>query len=94
MVPSQPLRARLAGRPVEQLGELRPALGVAVVAAELVDGLVGELEEGVAVVLVEGGADDRDVAHQPGLEQVEQPGQQLAAATGRRSRRRGRRSWA
>ena len=43
-----------------------------------VDGLVGEVEERVAVVLVERRADDADVAHQPGLEQVEQPGQQLA----------------
>ena len=78
MVRRSPCRTGLARRPVEQLGELRPAVGVAVVAAELGDGLVGELDERVAVVLVEGGADDRDVAHQARLEEVEHPGQQLA----------------
>ena len=39
---------------------------------------LGEVDERVAVVLVERGADDPEVAQQPGLEQVQQPGQQLA----------------
>ena len=76
---AQTLGAGLAGRPVEELGELPPPLGVAVVAAELDDRLVCELEERLAVVLVEGGADDPEVAHQARLEEVEHAGQELAA---------------
>ena len=74
----QPVGARLPGRPPQPLLELLPVLLLDLVRRELVDRPAGELEERVAVVLVEGGADDLEVAQQPGLEQVQQARQQLA----------------
>ena len=67
-----------SGRPVQSLGELRPALGVGSLAAVRRDRLPGELDEGVAVVLIERGAHDLHLLQQAGLEQVQQPGEQLA----------------
>jgi hypothetical protein len=64
--------------PAKPLRELGPALRVGALAAVLCDGPAGELDEGVAVVLVERGPDDLDLGEQAGLEQVQQAGQQLA----------------
>ena len=74
----EPVGARLPGRPPEPLLELLPVLLLDLVRRELVDRPAGEVDEGVPVVLVEGGADDLEVAQQPGLEQVQQARQQLA----------------
>ena len=64
--------------PAQPLAELRPALGLRSLTAVLRDGLGGELDERVPVVLVERGSDDLDLGEQAGLEQVQQPRKQLA----------------
>jgi hypothetical protein len=72
-------------RPVEQRGEGGPVLGGDLVVAELADRLLGQVDEPVAVEIVDRGADDPQVAEQAGIVQVEQAGQELAAGqvTGR-----------
>ena len=77
---------------MQPLGELRPAGGIGSLAAVLLDRLPGELDERVPVVLVERGPDDLELGHQAGLEEVQQPGQQLAPGqvTGRTEQDDGR----
>ena len=59
-------------------GQIVAVIGVGSLATVLGDGLAGELDEGIPVVLVEGGAHDLDLGQQAGLEQVQHPGEQLA----------------
>ena len=66
-------RSRAAGR---TRASRHPHLAGAVLA----DGDEGEVTEGVAVELVEGGAHDAQVVDEPGLEQVQQPGDELRLA--------------
>ncbi len=75
---AQRLGAALAGCPADPLGELRPAFGVGSLPAVLGDGLAGELDEGVAVVVVERRAHHLHLVEQARLEQVQQPGEELA----------------
>ena len=89
---AQRLGAALAGCPADPLGELVPALRVGSLPAVLRDRLAGELDEGVAVVVVERGADHLHLVEQSRLEQVQQPGQELALGevTGRTEQDDGR----
>jgi hypothetical protein len=63
---------------VQPLGELAPVGVTDVAGAVLTDGDQRQVPEGIGIHLVEAGADDAQVVDEPGLEEVQQPRDELA----------------
>jgi hypothetical protein len=75
---AQGARTRGERHVVEPLRELVPGIVTELAGGVLADGGEGEVAEGVRAHLVERGADDAHVVDEARLEEVEQPGDELA----------------